>query len=317
MTKELGLYYPDGTFRSRDEIIKNSSQKPQVIKPQSEGEISFDGELNRIKELRKQREALNIWKEEATIQVDTGDLPYFFVMPLSDIHIGSEFVDYDELDRHLAALRDYPIYTILVGDLGDFFNPQKYPRGMMEDVVTPDTQLLVLRKFFEEYKDKILCGVTGNHDDWLHHVAGIEPFRWISQDLNIPLLYSGGRLNLQVNGIDYRFLLYHGISNFNSSFNPTHAGKRMLELHHDADVVISGDKHRFGMEKLTHRDKKPYIIQLGTFKTKDPFGKRGYGRVPDPKVGYPVLFLSAGEKNVEAIEDLDTAQYFIDLVLGK
>jgi len=314
MTKERGLFYPDGSFKSQTEIRRGLSSTPQIVKPEPLQPTTFDEELQRIKELQRQRESLNIWKEEVTIQVDTGNLPYFFVMPLSDIHIGSEFVDYDELDRHLAALKDYPIYTILVGDLGDFFNPQKHPRGMMEDVVTPDTQLLVLRKFFEEYKDKILCAVTGNHSDWLYQVAGIEPYRWIAQDLNIPLLYSGGRLNLQVNDIDYKFLLYHGISKFNSSFNPTHAGKRMLELHRDADIVISGDKHRFGMEKLTHRDKKPYIIQLGTFKTEDPFGKRGYGRVPDPEVGFPVLFLSAGEKNVEAIEDLETAKDFIDLV---
>jgi len=312
MSKERGLFYPDGSYKSDDEIRRDTI-RPQVNKPQPNQPTTFNQELERMKEIQRQREALRLWKDSVTITIDTGRLPYFFLMPLSDLHMGSEQVDYHQLERYLKAIDRYPIYTVLLGDLGDFFGPFKYPTGMAEDVVSADAQLMTLRKFFLQYKDKILCAVTGNHDDWIYKTAGVEPYRWLAEDLNIPLLNSGGLLNLEVNEVKYKILLYHSISRYNSSFNPTHAGKRMLELHRDADIVISGDKHRFGMEKLTHRDKKPYVIQLGTFKTEDSYGRRSYGMAPRPQVGFPVLFLSAGEKNVEAIEDLETAKYFVDM----
>jgi UDP-2,3-diacylglucosamine pyrophosphatase LpxH len=313
---ERGLFYPDGSFKSQAEIRRGLSSTPQIIKPEPLQPTTFDEELQRMKELQKQREPLQIWKDEVDIQVDTGRLPYFFLMPLSDLHIGSEHTDYHQLEKYLKVIDRYPIYTVPLGDLGDFFGPFKYPTGMAEDVVNADAQLMTLRNFFLQYKEKILCAVTGNHDDWIYKTAGVEPYRWLVEDLNIPLLNSGGLLNLEVNGVKYKILLYHAISKYNSSFNPTHAGKRMLELHRDADIVVSGDKHRFGMEKLTHRDKKPYIIQLGTFKTEDSYGRRSYGMAPHPQAGFPVLFLSAGEKNVEAIENLEIAKDFIDLVNG-
>jgi len=313
MTKELGIFYPDGSFKSQAEIRRGLSS-PQIIKPEPTKPTTFNDELQRIKELQKQREPLQIWKDEVDIQVDTGRFPYFLVMPLSDLHVGSQHTDYHELEKYLEAIDRYPIYTVLLGDLGDFFGPFKHPTGIAEDVVSADAQLMTLRKFFLQYKEKILCAVTGNHDDWVYKTAGIEPYRWLTEDLNIPLLNSGGLLNLDVNGVKYRILLYHAIARYNSSFNPTHAGKRMLELHRDADIVISGDKHRFGMEKLTHRDKKPYIIQLGTFKTEDAYGKRSYGMAPHPQAGFPILFLSAQAKNVEAIENLETAKDFVDRI---
>ncbi|GIW70246.1 MAG: hypothetical protein KatS3mg101_0993 [Patescibacteria group bacterium] len=313
MNKERGLFYPDGSFRGEDEIRRRNLKEPSIQRPVQERGGSFDDDLRRMQEIQRLREEQKLWKDEVKISVQT-NLPYFFLMPLSDIHLGAEGTDYQAVRKFLGVVKDYPVYTVLLGDLGDFFNPYKHPTGMAEDVVNADSQLLAMRNFFKEYKEKILAVATGNHDDWIYKTSGIEPYRWVCQDLNIPLLYSGGRLNLQVNEVNYKILLYHAIARFNSSFNPTHAGKRMLELHHDADIVISGDKHRFGMEKLVHRDKKPYIVQLGTFKTGDTYGKRSYGFAPDSQIGFPVLFLSAGEKNVEAIEDIETAKHFVDLV---
>jgi hypothetical protein len=197
MSKEMGLFYPDGTFKPDDEIRRDTI-RPQVNKPQPNQLTTFNQELERMKEIQRQREALRLWKDELNIRVDTGKSPYFFLMPLSDLHMGSEQVDYHQLERYLKAIDRYPIYTVLLGDLGDFFGPFKHPTGMAEDVVSADAQLMTLRKFFLQYKEKILCAITGNHDDWIYKTAGVEPYRWLAEDLDIPLLNSGGMLNLQV-----------------------------------------------------------------------------------------------------------------------
>lgn len=286
----------------------------RIIKPPPRSSEDFQTALDRMKTIQELREPLNIWKDEVNISVDTRGMPFFPVMPLSDLHIGGEHTDYAVIEKYLRASRNYGIQQVHTGDMGDFFSPKIIPEAMMDTVANPDEQLLTLRSFYQEYQDLIMTSVSGNHDDWVRKASGVEPYRWLSQDLNIPLLNSGGVLNLDVNGIEYKGLLFHAIPKFNSSFNPTHAGKRAIELHQDADFVISGHTHRFAMEKLTHQDKKPVVISLGSAKTEDMYGKRSYGMFPKVQIGFPIMFFDSHKKNIEVIEDLDTATYLMDTV---
>jgi predicted phosphodiesterase len=293
---------------------KQVESEARITKPPPRPQEDFQTALDRMKTIQELREPLNIWKDEVDISVDTRGMPFFPVMPLADLHIGGEHTDYTVIEKYLRASRNYGIQQVHAGDMADMFSPKIIPEAMMDTVANPDEQLLTLRKFYEEYKDLIMVSATGNHDDWVRKASGVEAYRWLSQDLNVPLLNSGGVLNLNVNGIEYKGLLFHAIAKFNSSFNPTHAGKRALELHQDADFVISGHTHRFAMEKLVHRDKKPVVISLGSAKTEDMYGKRSYGMFPKVQVGFPIMFFDAHKKNIEVIEDLDTATYLMDTV---
>ncbi len=297
-----------------ERIIINARGEEKIISPYeieieaSPPSLSFSENLASLQRIQEERRKFELWHDHAEIRIDTRGEKYFFVMPISDVHLSAMGTDHRLVEKYLGAIKNYPIYTILLGDLIDNFTPFTHPSGMSEDIVNQDAQMVVLRSMFEYLDEKILAVCTGNHDDWSKKTAGMEIYRWVAQDLGIPLLYSGGTIDFRINNLTYKGIFAHAISRFNSSFNPTHAGKRLLELHEDADFVVSGDKHRFGMEKLTHRDKKPYIVQLGTFKVNDEYGKRSYTQVPRPKEGFPILIFSAYErKNIEAIEDLETA----------
>ncbi len=285
----------------------------RIHKPLAPFKETFQDSLDRMKSIQELREPLQIWKDEVNVRVDTGKMPYFFLLPLSDLHLGSEYTDYTFVEKALKFSKDNHVQQAHFGDIGDFFSPKIIPEAMMDTVANPDEQMKAIRDFYEEYKNNILFSVSGNHDDWVRKASGVEPYRWLTQDLNIPLLNSGGHVNLDVNGINYKILGYHAIGKFNSSFNLTHAGKRMLELQEDADVVISGHRHQFAMEKSQLRDKKVLVVQLGTTKTEDMFGKRSYGLGPKPQIGFPVLMFNGVTKNVEAIEDLTQAQ---DIIRG-
>jgi len=285
---------------------------PEIIKPKPKEAVDFNRHLARLQALQDLREETNLWQEKVDLHVDTQGFPYFMLLPLSDLHIGHQGVDMDELGHYLRYLKDYPVQTVLVGDLGDFFSPTKHPDGMLGDVITPDDQLLLLKRFMETYQDKILAVVQDpSHGDWVRQSSGIEPYRWITEDLNIPLLQSGGLLDLSVNNERYRISLYHAISKFNSSFNRTHAAKRSRELHRDCDMVISGHVHIGAMEKAVHREDTPYFVQLGTFKVNDGFGTRN-GMFPKPQPFYPTLLFDGRRHNIEAIEDPDSAMEFIN-----
>lgn len=183
---------------------------------------------------------------------------------------------------------------------------------MLGDAITPDDQMSLVRKFFEGYREKIMATTQDpSHTDWMQQVSGVEPQRWLTEGLGIPCLKSGGRFNLNVNGIEYRGLLFHEIGKYKSSLNVTNAGKRMLDMMDDVDFVVSGHSHIGAFEKLVKRDNKPVIIQMGTFKLDDDFGTRK-GLSPKPQVFFPTLLFDSHKKNIEVIEDRAAAKAIVN-----
>jgi hypothetical protein len=286
------------------------NRPPVVEKPQQLQSPSLSEQLTTLQQLSEATRQKELWRDEVEIKVKTRGLP-FMLLPLSDLHIGSGGVDYQSLKKHLDFIKRNPVYTILVGDLADNFSPIKHPTAMKEDVVSPTDQWAVARSFFREYEDKILAVVSGNHDEWTGAV-GIDIYRWLTEDLNIPLLKGGGLLRLNIDDAQFKVRLWHKIARLNSQFNYTHAGKQALRLAgDDSDVIITGDKHLGGIEQTHIGDKKRTIVQLGTFKVEDSFG-RSQGFVQRPKPFYPVLMFFPNTHNIEAVENLDQAEELID-----
>lgn len=289
-------------------------KEPIVEKPKPIRIPSLNEQLSSLFSQQEQLRQKEIWKDEVEIKIQTRGLP-FILMPLADIHVGSLGVDYQALKEHLDFIKNYPVYTVLVGDLADNFSPTAIPSGMRSQIIEPDEQYALIRTFFKEYQDKILANVGGgNHDERLVKNSGFDVFRWLAEDLNIPLLKSGGLLRLKVDNQDYKIRLYHKIARLNSQFNLTHAGLQALRLSgDDADVLISADKHIGGLSIQNIGDKKRIVIQLGTFKIEDNYG-RSQGFVQKPKPFYPVLFFFQRQHNIEAIENLYQARELIEIM---
>lgn len=284
----------------------------EIIQSRTPNEMDYDRHLARLMELQTLREETSFWRDKTSVHAETDrGLPFVFT-PIADTHIGHIGCDMGELERYMRFIHREDVYTACVGDMGDFFTPMRHPSGMMGDVITPDDQMLLLKRFMETYKDDVLAVVQdSSHPDWIRQVAGIEPYRWMCMDLNIPLLNNGGMIDLTVNDQKYTVSMYHEIARYNSSFNRTHALKRMRELDRPADVLIGAHRHIGAAEKAVHQSDKPVFVQLGTFKTRDSFGIRR-GMVPTPQVFFPTLFFDSRKHNVEVIEDLDTAHEYLD-----
>jgi len=285
-------------------------KSPIVKKPEPIQTPDLSTQIQALIGLQEQAKQKELWRDEVNIQVQTRGLP-FMIVPLSDLHIGASGVDYQKLKEYSDFIKNYPVYTVLLGDLADNFSPIKHPSAMKEDLITPTDQWQLARAFFREHEQKILSVVSGNHDEWTG-LVGIDIYRWLAEDLSIPLLKGNGVLNLQVDDQTYKVRLLHKIARLNSQFNYTHAGKQAIRLSGDnADVIISGDKHLGAVEQTYIGDKKRTIVQLGTFKTEDSFG-RSMGFVQQPRPFFPVLFFHQGKHNVEVVEDLHQAKEYID-----
>jgi hypothetical protein len=237
------------------------NKPPIVEKPTPPQLLSLSEQLSSLHQLAEAARQKELWRDEVEIKVQTRGLP-FMLLPLSDLHIGASGVDYQALQKHLDFIKRNPVYTVLVGDLADNFSPIKHPQAMKEDVVSPTDQWAVARSFFREYEDKILAVVSGNHDEWTGAV-GIDIYRWLTEDLNIPLLKGGGVLRLNIDDKEFKVRLWHRIARLNSQFNYTHAGKQALRLSgDDSDAIITGDKHLGGIEQAHIGDKKEPLFNL-------------------------------------------------------
>lgn len=286
---------------------------PNVLLPDTAKAFTWREEVDRMRRLKGEKKDFELWRDSLDVKVETQGLPYFFLMPLSDVHIGAIGTDYDSLQKYVTAIKDNPIYTVLLGDMGDFFNPKILSHAMMGDVATPDEQMEIIRTFFTEIKDHTLGMVTGNHEGFAENSAGIDPYRWMARDLGIPLLKAGSVMTLDVDREQYRLKLFHKIARYNSSLNNTHAGKQVLRMAEDnVDVVVSGDKHMGAYETTVFKDRIGHVLQTGTFKTDDEWGRKE-GFVPTPQVFFPMMAFDSRRHNIETVRDLDAAVEFVNV----
>lgn len=298
-----GFYLPDG----RMHYVRPDDT---VILGRPEAGLNLDKQFDRLEQAQAIHLEAEPWKDKVELTIQTPS-PYFCLLPLSDFHLGDYGTDYEEVRAKLAYLKEYPVYTVLVGDIGNFFMPARHPEGMLNQA-PPDWQVGLLRQFFEEYRDKILAVVSSpSHHEWLRSMAGIDADIWLTRNLGIPLLESGGVLQLDINDQTYSGLLFHQIKRFTSSYNLTHAGKQALRFHGNADFVIDAHRHQGAMEQTFMRGEKATIVRLGTTKVEDKYGTRS-GYLGRPFPFYPTMFFDARRKNIELVEDQVAAEEIIE-----
>lgn len=304
------LYLPHGKVHEVPKL-----DRVEVSKPPRPKLPNFRESIQDIQFIQEKERKLDLWRHKIGIDVAVNGAPYFPILPLSDFHIGSFSTNYDRLLKYLDFARKNHTRIVLLGDIGDMFMPGKVPEGAQNDV-SVEMQTHTMREFFREYADLILANVSDpSHVDWLRQLTGLDMYRWLTEDLNIPLLETGGTLVLHVNEQTYNLSCWHQIAQYNSSLNPLNAHRRIAQMHSedDPDIVLSGHVHKGASEvDKTIRNKKRLLVQCGTFKTEpgDKYGRKGF--VGGVQQFHPLLMLRTDRHDMEMIEDLDSAGEVMD-----
>ena len=314
MEREQDIIIVDGkgTEKRVPSLAETIISKPE----HTFGLTNFAEYIGKMQELSEFKLEQSLWRDKVEINIET---PYqwFGAQPFGDSHIGSHGVEYDKLTEILVGWRQYDnLRAILCGDLGNFFVPRgKYPEGMLGDVVSPQTQMVALKKFFTEFQDEILANTSDpSHADWVYQTAGIDVYEYINHDLRVPLINPGGSVLLNINGIKYDIMPFHDIAKFKSVYNPTHAQKQTLRFKRDADVVISGHTHGYGaFEKGWFNQHEISVVQFGTLLTKETgsvhMKKQGYSG--SPRAFYPIVLFNTQEKRMQMVDDIRDAELFL------
>ena len=286
-----------------------------IRKPEAKDPRTFLGQIDVMQEVQARRVENSPWREEVDIGISCKS-EWFGIRPLSDFHIGAEGVDYERLKEVVGSVKDRPnLRTVLLGDIGDFFIPAgKHKDAILGQVANPQDQLDTITQFFNEYKDEILAMSNDpSHVDWVYQATGIDAYRTMSQGTGIPLVNQGGRIGIDLGEIHYDLIPFHNIGRFKSSFNLTHAHKRVLELHRDGDAVMSGHIHHSGYEIARRNGHEVALLQCGTVKTSDAWGAK-MGFLGRPDSGYPILLLNTRKKQVAIAPNIEQADYYLDRV---
>lgn len=309
MNPERMIYLPGG--KKHEVPMPDTST---VTKPKRKRLPTFDESIHDIQEIQHRERELDLWTHDLTVDVKTPN-DWFPVLPLSDFHIGSFSTDYEKLQEYLFFARKNNIKLLLLGDLADMFMPGKVPSGAQNDV-SVEMQMHTIREFFKEYNDLILANISDpSHTGWLDQLTGIDFYRTVIQEYDVPLLETGGNLHINVNDQEYALSLWHQIANYNSSLNPLNAHRRIAQMHSevDPDIIISGHVHKGAAEyDKTIRGKKRLMVQCGTFKTLpgDKYARKGF--VGGVAQFHPLILLNAKRHDFEMITELDTAQEMLD-----
>lgn len=234
-------------------------------------------------------QALDDRKPVCTIDLP-GTKPAMVVL-LSDLHIGGVGVDHRLMQEDFALIRATDgVWAGCLGDHGDQFSPAVIPKGMLEQILTPNLQWEVAELFLRRHlgTERLIFGVEGNHDAF-SGAAGLTPCREMYRRLGVPYLGSGGRVWLKVGAEVYKWECRHDFP-FKSSLNTTNSQRRLAELTFGADVVGLGHLHYPDLHYTWRGTGNQLWCRSGTYKRVDAYAEAkgynlGYAAAPADMVG--------------------------------
>lgn len=235
----------------------------------------------------------------------------FALVATGDWHVDSPYCHHRELARKLRLVLDHDRLLLgILGDQWDNFMPTKIKANA---AITPDLARRAVRDLLLQLSRKIVFVVLGNHDLFSNASGGGDATDDVSF-LACPVLREGGRLLLKTMGCEYVLGVKHRYR-FNSSFNPNHSTRRMLdedEIAGDFDAGFIGHHHILDVEDGHKRGRQRVFIRTGTFKVNDPWSlQHGYN---PGQVGMPAVVFWQQEKRMVPFRHVEDAVAYMAAV---
>ena len=185
------------------------------------------------------------------------DLP-IAIVHLGDLHLGSVFANHLEIMKKIKEIKDTPnVYCVLMGNLIENAIPSQFPENMLDSVLSPDQQVVMMRKIIQDLNSagKVLAGLSVPcHEGWSWRKTGqdVNALLYAFPERKFPILENGGRLHIEMPGATYMGALYHQVGPFESNFNETHALRQMNRLYQkmECDWVAGAHRHFAAAEEV-------------------------------------------------------------------
>lgn len=107
------------------------------------------------------------------------------IIPIADVHLGSRECREQEFISFIDSIKDKPnVYLILGGDLCDN-GTRNAVTDIFKATIPPSAQRKMMAKILEPVRNKVLCGVSGNHERRSGKDADFDPMFSIMSKLDL------------------------------------------------------------------------------------------------------------------------------------
>jgi hypothetical protein len=220
-------------------------------------------------------------------KIDYSDKVY--LVPLGDVHLGARGVDLNKLKGYIDWLKETPnSYTFFMGDIFDVAtltsasNPHYSAMNLNEAV-------RLAYDLFSPIKDKILGGISGNHEARLERFAGFNPLQTFCETLNVPYAGYSAVIRFRVGTlkrksgmisplVEYIFFAHHGTGSGTTLGGKLNRAVKLEEVFEGADAYLIGHLHskalgeksiaylsKSGNGKATIKYKRIAFVDSGSF----------------------------------------------------
>ncbi|MCG3203935.1 MAG: hypothetical protein KCHDKBKB_00612 [Elusimicrobia bacterium] len=300
-----GLYYPDGEYKSREDITMKNLPHDTVehITPIASDDRSFRELGDLFVRRQAEREQARGIPEHVEFKVHT-KYPILLV-PFGDVHAGGEDVDYKRFMEEIEFVAGTPgAYAMALGDLTDsFFWGKDGQDGQLGAYVEQNKFARAALRMLGEQEKLIACW-KGDHDGWSASM-GETMYDEFTSTVKSHYLEGVSYVSLWVGDQVYKISGAHRHNGF-SIYNKAHAALRIyrdsgegsdiaITAHNHRKAVITQPVKRFGgdQENVTY-------IAVGAYKKSDGWlRKQGYARLDDAEIGPQSILLWPNQKKIE------------------
>lgn len=274
-----GIYMPDGSFRSREQIISDAYISGEVVQktPLNEA-FNFERWQQIAQRRRDERLEFEGYPSEVEIEIPT-QTPICIAF-MGDNHIGGLYHDYEMMGLHTNLVAEHPLmYAALQGDLidGFFFNPAQ--DGQVESFKEQEAHAIAM---LERMNGSLLYATVGDHDAWAERV-GAGFYSSFVRKYGIHLLRGSSIVRLKIGEVDYTIVTAHQLPG-HSMYTNTHPEKREARFGmQGADLYVAGHTHRKGVDTHHQKDidggRRQLFVSVGPYKYADDYAmKKGYSQ---------------------------------------
>ena len=162
---------------------------------------------------------------------------------LFDVHYGHAQHRHKKLLSYIKWIKDNPnVYAILGGDIME--NALDDGRGMSYDQIkNPDTQLNDMIRLLSPIAHKILVATPGNHEERTYKKTGLDPMKFMAQQLDIPYFNGPIYMSVLANGYKWKFHIFHGRGNSQTKGGKMNSAGRPRKFLDFVHFIISGHVH--------------------------------------------------------------------------
>jgi len=254
-------------------------------------------------EMRKFRKT---WSD-VTARIDS-QVPIGIVFT-SDWHVGPVGTDLRALEADIDLIVATPnLYAYVGGDAAhNFILSVMAHFGDMETDMRVDDQFILVQRWLERLRPKLIAVGDGNHS-WTTKVADDNRIAKICADLRLVYTGFGGMLRLILPGQSYKIYRVHR-GRYNSSFNLTHAVKRLYEFAPEPfDVGVIEHGHQPTIEPFERHGLTRLAVRTGSYQIDSDFA-REQGLTWTK--GTPVVVFDPQVRRMTGFMDLEVAARFL------